>query len=81
MRCEVNHDIAKVLLKDPRASAWLLESRGITKDKRIIVACATVQQATGAGWAPKYLGFPDVVLHGGENMRGGSVREPVSNGL
>jgi len=52
-------------LKDPRASAWLLESRGITKDKRIIVTCTTGQAAAGAWWALKYLAYPNVVLHDG----------------
>jgi len=56
---------AEGFLKDPRASAWLLESRGITKDKRIIVTCTTGQAAAGAWWALKYLGYPNVVLHDG----------------
>jgi thiosulfate/3-mercaptopyruvate sulfurtransferase len=52
-------------LKDPRASVWLLESRGITKDKRIIVTCTTGQAAGGAWWALTYLGYPNVILHDG----------------
>jgi thiosulfate/3-mercaptopyruvate sulfurtransferase len=52
-------------LKDPQAMAWLLESRGITKDKRIIVTCNTGQQAAGTWFALKYLGYPNVILHDG----------------
>ncbi len=51
--------------KDPQALVWLLESRGITKDKRIIVTCNTGQQAAGAWFALRYLGYPNVAVHDG----------------
>jgi thiosulfate/3-mercaptopyruvate sulfurtransferase len=51
--------------KDPKVAAWLLESRGITRDKRIIVTCNTGQQAAGAWWILRYLGYPNVILHDG----------------
>jgi thiosulfate/3-mercaptopyruvate sulfurtransferase len=52
-------------LKDPKAITWLLESRGVTKDKKIIVTCNTGQQAAGTWFALKYLGYPNVIMHDG----------------
>jgi thiosulfate/3-mercaptopyruvate sulfurtransferase len=52
-------------LKDPAASAWLLESQGITKDKTIITTCNSSQLASGAYFALKYLGYDKVKLHDG----------------
>ncbi len=52
-------------LREPLAAAWLLESRGVTKDKRIIVTCTSGQAAAGAWWALKVLGYPDVAVHDG----------------
>jgi thiosulfate/3-mercaptopyruvate sulfurtransferase len=51
--------------KDPKVVAWLLQSRGITPDKRIIVTCNTGQQAAGAWWMLRYLGYPNVIVHDG----------------
>jgi len=52
-------------LKDPEKMAWLLETRGITKDKRIITTCNTGQDAAAAWFALRYLGYPKVVFHSG----------------
>lgn len=45
--------------------AWLLESRGITRDRKIVTTCNTAQQAAAAWFALRYLGYPDVVVHDG----------------
>jgi thiosulfate/3-mercaptopyruvate sulfurtransferase len=52
-------------LKSPKSMAWLLESNGVTKDKKIIVTCNTGQQAAGTWFVLKYLGYPDVAVHDG----------------
>ena len=52
-------------LRGPEEIAWLLESRGITKDKKVIVTCATGQYAAGAWFALTRVGYPDVALHDG----------------
>jgi len=52
-------------MKNPASVAWLLESRGITKDKTIITTCNTSQLASGAYFALKYLGYDKVKLHDG----------------
>jgi rhodanese-related sulfurtransferase len=53
------------LLKDLASLSWLLESKGITKDKTVITTCNTSQLASGATFAPKYLGYPKVKTHDG----------------
>lgn len=55
----------KGVVKDPKAITWLLESRGITKDKKIIVTCNTGQQAVGIWFALKSLGYTNVIMHDG----------------
>jgi thiosulfate/3-mercaptopyruvate sulfurtransferase len=52
-------------LKGAEQIAWLLESSGVTKDRKVIVTCNTGQQAAAGWFALKYLGYPDVVLHDG----------------
>lgn len=52
-------------LKDPKQIAWLLESRGVTKEKKVIVTCATGQYAAGAWFALAYIGYPNVAFHDG----------------
>jgi thiosulfate/3-mercaptopyruvate sulfurtransferase len=52
-------------LRAPEQIAWLLESRGITKDKKVIVTCSTGQAASGAWFALTYIGYPNVAIHDG----------------
>jgi 3-mercaptopyruvate sulfurtransferase SseA len=52
-------------LRGAEEIAWLLESRGVTKDKRVIVTCSTGQAAAGAWFALTYIGYPNVALHDG----------------
>ena len=52
-------------LRGAEEIAWLLESRGVTKDKKVIVTCSTGQAAAGAWFALTYVGYPNVSLHDG----------------
>jgi thiosulfate/3-mercaptopyruvate sulfurtransferase len=52
-------------LKDPEQIAWLLASRGVTPDKKVIVTCATGQYAAAAWFALTYVGYPNVSYHDG----------------
>jgi len=72
-------------LKDPVEMAWLLESKGITKDKTVITTCNTSQLASGTFFALRYLGYDKVKLHDGsyinwEKTRGstGAITPPAT---
>jgi thiosulfate/3-mercaptopyruvate sulfurtransferase len=52
-------------LREPEQIAWLLESRGITKDKKVIVTCATGGYAAAAWYALTNVGYPNVAVHDG----------------
>jgi 3-mercaptopyruvate sulfurtransferase SseA len=52
-------------LRGPEEITWLLESRGVTKDKKVIVTCSTGGYAAAAWFALEYIGYPNVALHDG----------------
>jgi thiosulfate/3-mercaptopyruvate sulfurtransferase len=53
------------VFRAPEQIAWLLESRGITRDKKVIVTCATGSYAAAAWFALEYIGYPNVAVHDG----------------
>ena len=52
-------------LREPEQIAWLLESRGITKDKKVILTCATAGYAAAAWYALDYVGYTNLAVHDG----------------
>ena len=51
-------------LKSPEEILWTLNNYGITKDKTVIVTCNTNFTAGGGMFLFRYLGYPDVKVHG-----------------
>jgi 3-mercaptopyruvate sulfurtransferase SseA len=52
------------VLKSPEEILWTLNNYGITKDKTVIVTCNTNFTAGGGMFLFRYLGYPDVKVHG-----------------
>jgi thiosulfate/3-mercaptopyruvate sulfurtransferase len=52
-------------LRGAEEIVWLLESRGITRDKKVIVTCSTGGYAAAAWFALEYIGYPNIALHDG----------------
>jgi thiosulfate/3-mercaptopyruvate sulfurtransferase len=50
-------------LKSPEELLWVLESRGITPDKTIVITCNTGAWAGAGFFMLRYLGYPDVRMH------------------
>jgi thiosulfate/3-mercaptopyruvate sulfurtransferase len=51
-------------LKSPEELLWTLNNYGITKDKTVIVTCNTNFTAGGGMFLFRYLGYPNVKVHG-----------------
>ena len=66
--------------KDPAAVTWLLESRGITKDKTVITTCNTSQFAAGATFALQYLGYKKVKTHDGSYVNWEKAKKSAASG-
>jgi thiosulfate/3-mercaptopyruvate sulfurtransferase len=67
-------------MKDPAAVTWLLESRGITKDKTVITTCNTSQFAAGATFALQYLGYKKVKTHDGSYVNWEKAKKSAASG-
>ena len=65
-------------LKSPEEILWTLNNYGITKDKTVIVTCNTNFTAGGGMFIFRYLGYPDVKVHG-DSWSGGPAGWSILN--
>ncbi|MGD8659210.1 MAG: rhodanese-like domain-containing protein [Desulfobacterales bacterium] len=50
-------------LKPPQELLWILQQRGITPDKTVVITCNTGAWAGAGFFMLRYLGYPDVRVH------------------